>query len=163
MERMLEAPEREKRLAGSKKREDEQPSQRVTWWHSLQATPTRRALLLTALGGLLIAGLITALPKNDTTNGLTAGAISLGPRGNDTFDHAKAGDCLNWPERTPDAAQIVDCKDDHRLEVAESLDMRTFPGSEYGPDAAPPSALRPQQPVHHQPAVVGRQSMASVG
>jgi predicted heme/steroid binding protein len=153
MERMLEAPEREKRLAGSKKREDEQPSQRVTWWHSLQATPTRRALLLTALGGLLIAGLITALPKNDTTNGLTAGAISLGPRGNDTFDHAKAGDCLNWPERTPDAAQIVDCKDDHRLEVAESLDMRTFPGSEYGPDAAPPSAARIQQITQEQCSV----------
>ena len=29
---------------------------------TLQATSTRRALLLTALGGLLIAGMITALP-----------------------------------------------------------------------------------------------------
>jgi hypothetical protein len=32
---------------------------------SLQASATRRALLLTALGGLLIAGLVTALPIGD--------------------------------------------------------------------------------------------------
>ncbi|MGE4363322.1 MAG: septum formation family protein [Mycolicibacterium sp.] len=115
------------------------------WWRSLQAASTRRALLLTALGGLLIAGVITALPKADPTGGLTANSISLGPRGNDTFDHAKSGDCLNWPDRTPDAAEVVDCAAEHRFEVAESVDMRTFPGSEYGPDAAPPSAARIQQ------------------
>jgi predicted heme/steroid binding protein len=145
MEQMLEAPEREQLLADSHKGEDDQSSQRVAWWQSLQAASTRRALLLTALGGLLIAGLITAMPSKDGSNGLTASTISLGPRGNDTFDHAKSGDCLNWPERTPDAAEIVECKGDHRFEVAESVDMRTFPGSEYGPDAAPPSAARIQQ------------------
>ncbi|SPX98565.1 putative conserved membrane protein [Mycolicibacterium chubuense] len=121
------------------------PARPTRWWHSLQAESTRRALLLTALGGLLIAGIITALPQADPAGGLTANSISLGPRGNDTFDHAKSGDCLNWPERTPDAAQIVDCTTEHRFEVAESVDMRTFPGSEYGPDAAPPSAARIQQ------------------
>src|SRR5256885_11174395 len=109
MERMLEAPERLTDSALPAGSEDSQPSQRVAWWHSLHATSTRRALLLTALGGLLIAGLITALPSNDPS-GLTASTISLGPRGNDTFNHARAGDCLNWPERTPDAAEIVDCK-----------------------------------------------------
>ena len=142
---MLEAPERERLLADSHTGEGDQPSQRVAWWQSLQAASTRRALLLTALGGLLIAGLITAMPSKDGSNGLTASTISLGPRGNDTFDHAKNGDCLNWPERTPDAAEIVNCNDEHRFEVAESVDMRTFPGSEYGPDAAPPSAARIQQ------------------
>jgi hypothetical protein len=144
MERMLEAPER---LEGSASRADRdgQPSERMAWWQSLHATSTRRALLLTALGGLLIAGLITAMPGKDGSNGLTASTISLGPRGNDTFNHAQSGDCLNWPERTPDAAEIVNCRDEHRFEVAESVDMRTFPGSEYGPDAAPPSAARIQQ------------------
>ena len=142
---MLEAPERERLLADSHTGEGDQPSQRVAWWQSLQAASTRRALLLTALGGLLIAGLITAMPSKDGYNGLTASTISLGPRGNETFDHAKNGDCLNWPERTPDAAAIVNCNDEHRFEVAESVDMRTFPGSEYGPDAAPPSAARIQQ------------------
>jgi predicted heme/steroid binding protein len=141
MERMLEAPEREPLLAD----DDGRPSERVAWWQSLHATSTRRALLLTALGGLLIAGLITALPSQDGSNGLTASTISLGPRGNDTFNHATSGDCLNWPDRTPDAAEIVDCKNEHRFEVAESVDMRTFPGSEYGPDAAPPSPARIQQ------------------
>ncbi len=152
MERMLEAPEQNELLDDEEKR----ASERVTWWSSLQATSTRRALLLTALGGLLIAGVITALPRSEGANaGLNASAISLGPRGNDTFDHAKSGDCLNWPDRTPDAAEIVDCKDEHRFEVAESVDMRTFPGSEYGPDAAPPSAARIQQISQEQcsPAV----------
>jgi predicted heme/steroid binding protein len=145
MERMLEAPERLESSAELADREDGQPSGRVAWWQSLHATSTRRALLLTALGGLLIAGFITALPGGDGSNGLTASTISLGPRGNDTFNHAKSGDCLSWPDRTPDAAEIVDCKDEHRFEVAESVDMRTFPGSEYGPDAAPPSPARIQQ------------------
>ncbi len=139
---MLEAPEHYDQLAYGGA---EQSSERVAWWQSLQAASTRRALLLTALGGLLIAGLITALPQGDGGNGLTASSIALGPRGNDTFNHAKSGNCLNWPDRTPDAAEIVDCKDEHRFEVAASVDMRTFPGSEYGPDAAPPSAARIQQ------------------
>ncbi len=142
---MLEAPEREQLLADSHKGEGAQPAERAAWWQSLQAASTRRALLLTALGGLLIAGFITAMPGKDGSNGLTANSISLGPRGNETFDHAKSGDCLNWPDRTPDAASIVECKDDHRFEVAESVDMRTFPGSEYGPGADPPSAARIQQ------------------
>jgi predicted heme/steroid binding protein len=140
MEPMSEAPTLERMQAD----EAAARPQPVRWWHSLQAKSTRRALLLTALGGLLIAGLITALPQTDG-NGLTASTISLGPRGNETFKHARAGDCLNWPERTPDEAQIVNCKDEHRFEVAESVDMRTFPGSEYGPDAAPPSVARIQQ------------------
>ncbi len=139
---MLEAPEREPLLADSVKSVE---APRLAWWQSLHATSTRRALLLTALGGLLIAGLITALPGGDGSSGLTANSISLGPRGNDTFNHANSGDCLSWPDRTPDAAEIVDCKDDHRFEVAETVDMRTFPGSEYGPDAAPPSPARIQQ------------------
>jgi predicted heme/steroid binding protein len=142
MERMSEVTEHETVFLDEPA---DEPS-RAPWWDSLQAASTRRALLLTALGGLLIAGLITALPRSDAgIGGLSAAAISLGPRGNDTFEHAKSGDCLTWPERTPDAAELVGCSDDHRFEVAESVDMRTFPGSEYGPDAAPPSAARIQQ------------------
>jgi predicted heme/steroid binding protein len=141
MERMLQAPEREDAHADLQKGDEEQ----VAWWKKRHATSTHRALLLTALGALLIAGFITALPQNEGASGLTASTISLGPRGNDTFEHAKPGDCLNWPDRTPDAAEMVDCHQDHRFEVAESVDMRTFPGSEYGSDAAPPSAARIQQ------------------
>lgn len=116
--------------------------------HLPTLTPTRRALLLTALGGLMIAGVITVLPDTAAGGrlaGLNSGSSALGLRTNNTFDNAKGGDCLNWPERTPDAAQVVDCTTEHRFEVAESIDMRTFPGTEYGPDAAPPSPARIQQ------------------
>jgi Septum formation len=145
MERMLQAPERVDAHADWQKGDEEQTSERVAWWKKVHATSTHRALLLTALGALLIAGFITALPQDEGASGLTASTISLGPRGNDNFKHAKPGDCLNWPDRTPDAAETVDCNQDHRFEVAESVDMRTFPGSEYGPEAAPPSAARIQQ------------------
>ncbi len=139
---MLEAPEQDDLLPY--RTDDDRKWGK--WWHSLQATSTRRALLLTALGGLLIAGLITALSHGGgAETGLSAGAISLGPRGNDTFDHVKPGDCLNWPGTNPDAAHIVACKDEHRFEVAESIDMKTFPGAEYGPNAAPPSKERVAQ------------------
>ena len=151
MERMLHAPERAVFLD-----EAEHPTPKVTWWRSLHATSTRRALLLTALGGLLIAGVLTALPSEGNGNGLQSNAITLGLRGAETFGKAKTGDCLNWPERTPDDAKVVDCKDEHRFEVAESVDMRTFPGSEYGPDAAPPSPARIQQISQEQCQVAVR-------
>ena len=113
---------------------------------SLHATSTRRVLLLTALGGLLIAGTVTALPIG--VQGPLRGAVTpdkLGPTANPTFVDAKAGDCLNWPDNAPDAATIVDCITDHRFEVADAVDMRTYPGMEYGPDATPPSPTRIQQ------------------
>jgi len=60
MDAMLDAPDREDQLAESDRRSGSTP-----WWQSLQAASTRRGLLLTALGGLLIAGLITALPAGE--------------------------------------------------------------------------------------------------
>jgi Septum formation len=152
MERMLDAPERVESPAD----EAEHPPPKVAWWRSLHATSTRRALLLTALGGLLIAGVLTALPGEAGEAGLPTNAIQIGQRGAETFGKAKAGDCLNWPDRTPDAAEVVDCKGDHRFEVAESVDMRTFPGSEYGPDAEPPSPSRIQQISQEQCQVAVR-------
>lgn len=135
-----------------------QPSDRRAWWRSLQSNSTRRSLLLTALGGLLIAGLVTALPfgNGEGPIGLTTGT-TLGARTSDTFDDAKTGDCLDWPERTPDAATVVECAADHRFEVAEAIDMSTFPGSEYGPDAAPPSQARIQQISQEQCSAAARQ------
>ena len=124
---------------------DENPS-RERWWQDLAGASTRRALLLTLLGALLIAGVITVVPLSEGANTtLSAGAIALGPRGNETFDHVARGDCLNWPGRNPDAASIVDCAQDHRFEVAQAVDMRMFPGSEYGPGAPAPSVDRIKQ------------------
>lgn len=112
---------------------------------ALHAKSARRALLLTALGGLLIAGTVTALPIRH--NSALTSVVPVDPLGsaNPAFADAKAGDCLNWPDNSMDTATIVDCKDDHRFEVAESVDMRAYPGSEFGPDADPPSPARVQQ------------------
>lgn len=167
MEPMLDAPEKEpvpdpaadeapepsviEESQAADTLEPQQPAQRSRWPRSLQASSTRRGLLLTALGGLLIAGLVTALPTVGTGPGRLAGFIdsnpvpSTGSKGNAAFARANSGDCLNWPDGTPESASIVNCADDHRFEVAESVDMRTFPGTEYGPSAAPPSPARIQQ------------------
>ena len=145
MEPMLQLSERQETAPEQPQR----PLGRRTFLGALQATSTRRALLLTALGGLLIAGVITALPiggKNRLPGyGGTDPLVGTSSMGDAAFANAKSGDCLNWADKTPDAATIVNCTDEHRFEVAESVDMRTYPGMEYGPDAAPPSAARIQQ------------------
>jgi predicted heme/steroid binding protein len=158
---MSEAPEKEILPAGPSTEEAGQSLDGFQWTRGLQATATRRALLLTALGGLLIAGLVTAIPAVGTGPGRLAGYIdndpvpSTGAKSEAAFTRATSGNCLMWPDITPEAASIVNCADDHRFEVAESVDMRTFPGAEYGPSAAPPSPARIQQITQEQcePAV----------
>ncbi|OBI20365.1 hypothetical protein A5712_01925 [Mycobacterium sp. E2327] len=166
MEPMSQAPEKEvseasassSENAGSRDDATNQPPSSFRWPRGLQATATRRALLLTALGGLLIAGLVTAIPVGGGP-GRLAGYIdpvpSTGTKSDAAFNRAKGGDCLMWPDATPESASIVNCTEDHKFEVAESVDMRTFPGSEYGPSAAPPSPARIQQMTQEQcePAV----------
>lgn len=84
------------------------PKTTTTWrqrMHGMQATGTQRALVLTALGGLLIAGVLTVLPDGSlgpTGLGFNTGRVNAG-RVSDTLDHAKPGECLNWPDRSPDA------------------------------------------------------------
>jgi hypothetical protein len=113
---------------------------------ALQATSTRRALMLTALGALLIAGIVTAAPIGERGPlGRYTAAEGLRPVANPTFADATAGSCITWPDNSPDTAAVADCNGDHRFEVAESIDLRTYPGTEYGPDAAPPSPARIQQ------------------
>ncbi len=128
---------------------------------AVRARATRRGLLLTALGGLMIAGLVTAIPVAGTGPGRLAGYLdadpvaSTGSKSDAAFNRAAAGDCLMWPDLGPESATIVGCADDHKFEVAESVDLRTFPGSEYGPKAEPPSPARIQQITQEQcePAV----------
>lgn len=147
MELMLDAAESELGPPG----EAEQPSAESLWPRALQPAATRRALLLTALGALLIAGLVTAIPAVNTGSGRLTGYIdsnpvpSTGAKSNAAFNQAAPGECLMWPEGIPESATIVSCTEDHRFEVAESIDMRTFPGAEYGPTANPPSPARIQQ------------------
>ncbi|HZE17521.1 MAG TPA: hypothetical protein VE197_18485, partial [Mycobacterium sp.] len=94
---MLHAPEQERSLTD---RPPQRPA-RFAWLHSLRASSTRRALLLTALGGLLIAGIVVAVPVGDGRPGRLSGYIdpvpSTGAKGNDALSHATSGDCLMWP------------------------------------------------------------------
>src|SRR5947209_12656592 len=156
MEPMSQAPEEQGPEAGTPAGSPSDPATRpggFAWPRGLQATATRRALLLTALGALLIAGLVTALPIGSGPGPL-AGYIdpvpSTGTKGDAAFHRPHSGDCLMWPDATPESAGIVSCSDDHKFEVAESVDMRTFPGSEYGANAAPPSPTRIQQMTQEQ-------------
>lgn len=142
MEPMLQLSERDESLAPDENPDEQPVSGRRGALGTLQATSTRRALLLTALGGLLIAGVVTALPFG-ARSALGADGVGLGT--NPTFANAKPGDCLNWPDNSADAATIVDCIGDHRFEVAESVDLRAYPGSEFAPDAPPPTPARIQQ------------------
>ena len=136
---MLELSERDETTEAAQP----EPGRR-SWLAPLHAASTRRALLLTALGGLLIAGVVTALPT--ASKGPLGAAVEVaGPARNAAFAEAKPGTCLNWPDNAMESIAIVDCKDDHRFEVAETVDMRAYPGSEFGPDADPPSPARIQQ------------------
>ncbi len=159
---MSQAPEKEILEVGTLAGSPNDPAERAPagsqWPHAVQAVQgkaTRRALLLTALGGLLIAGLVTAIPVG-TGPGRLAGYAdgnpvpSTGTKSDAALNRANSGDCLTWPDATPESASVVNCADNHKFEVAESLDMRTFPGSEYGPNAAPPSPARIQQITQEQ-------------
>ncbi len=153
MEPMSQAPEKDLPEAGEAPAVETAAASAFLWPRSLQARATRRALLLTALGGLLIAGLVTAIPVGGTGSGrlLDASPVrSTGAKSDAAFNRAASGECLMWPDTTPESAKIVNCGDDHKFEVAESIDMRTFPGSEYGPNAAPPTPARIQQITQEQ-------------
>lgn len=130
--------------------EPPKPSRWANLKLGLKARSTHRALLLVTFGGLFIAGMTQALPEGWTSAGRLINKIdanpvpSTGAPGNESFNSAKAGDCLSWPASTADVS-IVDCADDHRFEVAQSIDLRIFPGKEFGPNAAPPSDTRVQE------------------
>src|SRR5437763_1156708 len=110
MERMSEAPEKElaegqeveSSTASTAESSEQQPSA-FLWPRSLQARATRRALLLTALGGLLIAGLVTAIPVGGPGTGrfLDSSPVrSTGTKNDAAFNRASTGECLMWPDTT---------------------------------------------------------------
>ncbi|ORU95588.1 hypothetical protein AWB93_24700, partial [Mycobacterium bohemicum] len=152
---MTQAPERTTEADAAAPPDGQAERQAADVRTTLPARATRRALLLAALGGLLIAGLVTAIPGG-AGPGRLAGYLESNPvpstasSSGAAFNRAGSGDCLMWPDATPESASLVKCADDHKFEVAESIDLRAFPGSEYGPNAAPPSPARIQQITSEQ-------------
>jgi hypothetical protein len=82
-----------------------------------------RQALCVLLGGVLFGGVVTLveIDARDADVSVDAGA---GSRANVVFSNAEPGSCLNWPDNAPDKPSFVQCRDDHRFEVAESVDVR---------------------------------------
>ena len=105
-----------------------------------------RQLLITALSGLLVAGIVTVLRTEANPAAGDAVDSSANHRATVVFGNATSGACLNWPPDTPDRPSFVFCRDDHMFEVAEPVDMRNFQepcqltvrrylGTHYDPDS----------------------------
>jgi Septum formation len=109
-------------------------------WASGQASPSpaasrgrfsravsARQLLITALCGLLVAGVFTVVQlRADDASGASNAQDSAARRATVVFGSAWRGDCLTWPDNSPDRPSFVLCRDDHLFEVAQSVDMRNF-------------------------------------
>jgi Septum formation len=91
-----------------------QPPRR--WWQG--ATPTWRVLLVAASAGVLAAaiaaGMLLATGYPHDGDDFT--------RPDSLFEKARGGDCLMWPLNSPDQISIVSCANEHRFEVAQSVD-----------------------------------------
>jgi Septum formation len=90
--------------------------------------PSVRQLLITALSGLLVAGIVAVLQiRDDDAGRRPSGPVDPGVhRATVVFGNAKAGDCLTWPDNQPDQPSFVLCRDDHLFEVAAAVDMDNF-------------------------------------
>jgi hypothetical protein len=112
---------------------------------ALRRGPARQ-LLITALSGLLVAGIVTVLRTAGTNEGAGSPDVDANHRATVLFGNATSGACLNWPPGAPDRPSFVFCRDDHMFEVAQPVDMRNFQepcqltvrrylGSHYDPDS----------------------------
>jgi hypothetical protein len=114
------------------------------WWTG-GATPARRRLAMVALAS--VVGAVAAslwLWIGDASSGAAATEEDA------LFAKLRPGDCLGWPQNSPDRISVVDCDTEHRFEVA-------------GSQSADPSRLAaspgtPQPQIDHElcQAVVGR-------
>jgi Septum formation len=82
----------------------------------------RRAALGLLMIGLLVGGIIQLLTVSPDIRDTPSGDSRAGV----VFSNARAGTCLNWPADAPDKPSFVQCRDDHRFEVAEAVDMAKF-------------------------------------
>lgn len=86
------------------------------------ARANRRGALGLLLVAVLTGGvfqLLTAVP--DTRSERAAGS-----RASVVFRNAQSGACLTWPTDAPDKPSFVQCRDDHKFEVAKSVEMSNF-------------------------------------
>jgi hypothetical protein len=76
----------------------------------------RMLVLLIVVAAIIVAGSIAIALQLDDHESATARAIAT---------HATSGDCLTWPSGQPDRPTAVDCRGDHRFEVADAVEIDT--------------------------------------
>ena len=87
----------------------------------------RMLMLLTVVAAITVAGSIAIALQLDDHESATARALAT---------HATSGDCLTWPSGEPDRPAAVDCRGDHRFEVADAVEIDTLTD----PSGADPAA-----------------------
>jgi hypothetical protein len=77
----------------------------------------RMLMLLIVVAAITVAGSIAIVIQLDDHESATARALAT---------HASSGDCLTWPQGEPDRPAAVDCRADHRFEVADAVEIDTL-------------------------------------
>jgi hypothetical protein len=77
----------------------------------------RMLMLLIVVAAITVAGSIAIALQLDEHESATARALAT---------HATSGDCLTWPSGEPDRPAAVDCRGDHRFEVADAVEIDTL-------------------------------------
>lgn len=112
---------------------------------NLPPKTTRYALALVLVGAVVAAVLTFVLTGSKHHAALSVHAPGAQPTGavaGAAFGTAQPGDCLTWSN--PDASDLakVDCGQPHLFEVAELIDLRAYPSSEFGTGTKLPGVLR---------------------
>jgi hypothetical protein len=74
-------------------------------------------MLLIVVAAITVASSIAIALQLDDHESATARALAT---------HATSGDCLTWPSGEPDRPAAVDCRGDHRFEVADAVEIDTL-------------------------------------
>ncbi|WP_298444687.1 septum formation family protein [Gordonia sp. (in: high G+C Gram-positive bacteria)] len=128
----MSSPEEDNRDAG-----DAAPARRIS------ATRLVVALVAVLVGAVAAGGVLFARGGFSDSAKLGDTVIGEGSSYTETdFTRSQAGDCLTWGDGAAGTPSKVDCADQHRFEVAGTVDTAQFPGSEFGPTAPWPGPER---------------------
>ncbi|WKD59998.1 septum formation family protein [Corynebacterium caspium] len=113
--------------------------------HTLRGKFAVRALII----GCAIAAVFgTAYTWPYAETGPRAGTTTATKPAVEPFTTATVGDCLNWDFSETGLVtnfQQSSCDTDHRFEITAREDLASYPSSEFGPAASPPSITRQAQ------------------
>ena len=123
----------------------------MTAVEALTETTGLRTILAAAVAGALGMGIIagaTGFGEGDSTEAAETTTVAPDEDGVVAFTAAEEGSCLTWQtdeEGTISNFQETSCDGEHRFEVAARENLKTYPTSEFGPDAQPPNPTRQAQ------------------